>query len=408
MDSHHAPTPSAAPRRSLPAARGAAGLPPSRPWIPVAIGVAVVSLLGLGGLMVVRADGKTNKVALTDAAKPVTVIEAKGTTYRAVRTYVGRLEPWVAASVGPQLVSAYVDTVLVRPGAEVKKGDVLATLDCRNASATSQAVAMQARALEARQKAVASESARIRDLLDGGFVSPNEAEQKAAQSASAQAQLLATQAKLLGTSLEVSDCVLRAPFAGEIATRSVDPGAFVRPGISIVSVVDRTTVRVTADAPEIDFGVVAPGAKVTVHVLSTNEDIGAVIARRAPVADPSTRTVHFELDVADPTRRIPVGTTGEIHIEVGAESPATAIPLAAAIVRGPSASVFVVEGETAHARVVPLQGERAGTLYLEPRLAPGSRVVTEGRALLNDGDRVAATLAGDPPAPATSVLGGRR
>ena len=30
--------------------------------------------------------------------------------------------------------------------------------------------------------------------------------------------------------LEVNDCVLRAPFDGEIAARSVDPGAFVRPG----------------------------------------------------------------------------------------------------------------------------------------------------------------------------------
>jgi len=37
----------------------------------------------------------------------------------------------------------------------------------------------------------------------------------------------------------VSDCVLRAPFDGEIATRLVDPGAFVRPGTSIVSVIDR-------------------------------------------------------------------------------------------------------------------------------------------------------------------------
>jgi membrane fusion protein (multidrug efflux system) len=380
-------------------------LPPARPWIPIGIGIAALALLALGALMVFRAESKNNKIALTDEPRPVTVIEARGTTYRASRTYVGTLEPWVAASVGPQLVSAYVDTVLVRPGAVVKRGDVIATLDCKTASATSQAVAMQARSLETRQKAVANESARVQGLLDGGFVSPNEAEQKEAQSASEQAQLLATQAKLLGTSLEVGDCILRAPFSGEVGTRTADPGAFVRPGVSIVSIVDRSTIRVTADAPEVDFGVITPGTKVTVHVIATGVDLVATIARRAPAADPTTRTVHFELDVPDPEKTIPVGTTAEIRIEVGTPAPATMIPLSAAAVRGSKVSVFVIEGDIAHLRVVGLKGELAGKLYLDPQLPPGARVVTEGRALLNEGDRVAATLETSAPIPSATTSG---
>ena len=192
----------------------------------------------------------------------------------------------------------------------------------------------------------------------------------------------------------MGDCILRAPFAGETGTRTADPGAFVRPGVSIVSIVDRSTIRVTADAPEVDFGVITPGTKVTVHVIPTGRDLVATIARRAPSADATTRTVHFELDVPDPEKTIPVGTTAEIRIEVGTPAPATVIPLAAASVRGSKVSVFVIEGDTAHLRVVALKGELSGKLYLDPQLAPGSRVVTEGRALLNEGDRVAATLTG--------------
>ena len=145
--------------------------------IPTLIGVVVLVLLAVGGLMVRRAESQTNKVALGADAKPVTFALAKSSPFRASRTYVGTLEPWLEAKIGPQLVSAYVDTVLVRPGAVVKKGDVLATLDCRNASATSQAVAMQARALETSQQALSHEATRVQGLLDGGFVSPNEAEQ---------------------------------------------------------------------------------------------------------------------------------------------------------------------------------------------------------------------------------------
>jgi membrane fusion protein (multidrug efflux system) len=372
------------------------GAPPARRWIPLSIGAGVLFVLAIGSFMVFHAESKTNKTALSEEPKAVTVIEPKRAMYRASRTYVGTIEPWVQALVGPQLVSAYVDTVLVRPGAIVKKGDVLATLDCRNASATSQAVAMQARALETRQKAVASEASRIAGLLDGGFVSPNEAEQKEAESASEQATLLAQQAKMLGTSIEVDDCVLRAPFSGEIATRGVDPGAFVRPGSAIVSLVDRATLRVTADAPEVDFDVVSPGTKVVIHVIATGKDMEAAVSRRAPAADAATRTVHFELDVPDPTKSIPVGTTGEIRVEVGEPSMALVVPLSAAVVRGARASVFVVDGHVARARVVPVKGEIAGALFLEPVLPEHARIVTDGRSLLGDGDEVRATLDDGP------------
>lgn len=381
--------------------------------LPFAIAGGVAILLVLGIALLWHAEAGVNKVALSSAPKPVTVIPALDTTFRASRTYVGTLEPWVRAAIGPQLVSAYVDTVLVRPGAVAKKGDVLATLDCRNASATSQAVAMQARALDARQKAVADEASRVQGLLEGGFVSPNEAEQKAAQSASEQAQLLATRAKLLGSTLEVNDCILRAPFDGEIATRAIDPGAFAKPGAAIVSLVDRSIVRVSGDAPEIDFDVVATGTEVKIHVLSTGQDVVGKVSRRAPAADDSTRTVHFEIDVPNPDLAIPVGTTGELRIDVGDPRPAVEVPLLAAAVRESKATVFVVENGIARTRVVPMLGERSGQIYLDPALKPGTLVVTEGRALLNDGDKVSAeqekacqpeAVPAPAPAPAGSAM----
>jgi len=363
-----------------------------RGTVPLVISVGVVVVLVLGGLMIWRASARTNKVALVSSAKPVTVIAAKSASFRPSRTYIGTLEPWVQASVGPQFVSAYVDTVLVRPGASVRRGEVLATLDCRNANATQQAIASQARAIDATQRAIAHEAARTEGLLDGGFVSPNEAEQKTAESASGLAQLEATKAKLASSALEVSDCILRAPFDGEISRRSIDPGAFVRPGTAIVNIVDRTTVRMTADVPELDFDVVGPGTKVVLHMFATNRDIAATIARRAPAADPSTRTVHFEIDILDPKREIPVGTTGEVRIHVGDPEPATQIPLSTAMIRGDQATVYLVEGDVAHSKVFSIKGEVGGQLFVNPTLHGGSLVVSEGRALLNHGDRVAAKV----------------
>ncbi|HEY3664402.1 MAG TPA: biotin/lipoyl-binding protein, partial [Polyangiaceae bacterium] len=108
--------------------------------VPVVIGVSALLIIAAGATMVVHAEAKANDVALDQSAKPVSVIAAEPATFRSSRSYVGTIEPWVEAKIGPQMISAYVDTVLVRPGAVVKKGDVIATLDCRNANASSQAV----------------------------------------------------------------------------------------------------------------------------------------------------------------------------------------------------------------------------------------------------------------------------
>jgi membrane fusion protein (multidrug efflux system) len=357
--------------------------------IPAAIALGTSLVVLSGGFLLWHAESKVNKIALSGSPKPVTLITAHAATFRPRRSYVGTLQPWVTADVGPQLISAYVDTVLVRPGAHVRRGEILATLDCRNASASSQSVAMQARALDARQQALAHESARTQGMLSGGFVSPNEAERIAAQTVSEQANLESTRAKLVSSTLEVNDCILRAPFDGEVAARFCDPGTFVRPGTALITLIDRRIVRMTADAPESDYDVVAEGTPVKIHAFSTHKDFLGKVTRRTPAADAGTRTIHFEIDLADPSREVPVGTTGEVFFEVGAEKPATALPLHAAAVRGSKALVYVVAQHIATSLTLDVVGEAGGTLYVDSKLADGAQVVSEGRELLETGDTVA-------------------
>lgn len=372
----------------------------------VAGGTALVALLVI--LLSIRAAHRVNHVPLSTSPRPVTVVPARAAQYRMTRRYVGAVEPWVEAAVGPQYVSAYVQTVTVRPGAAVRRGDVLATLDCSNPSAATRAVEMKARAIDAQMKAASDEAQRVSSMLDGGFVALNEAELKEAASTAAQAELMETRANLLKASLDVRDCVLRSPFDGEIGTRSFDPGAFVHPGASIVSVVDRSIVRVTVDAPEKDFDSLAPSTVVDIEVLATGARLSAPISRRAPRADPRTRTIHFEVDVPDPDRRYPVATTAIVHVAVGQPIAATEIPLYVATQEESKAKLFVVADGLAHARTVSVLGESGGSLFVDPAALPaGSMVVSEGRALLGDGDEVRAVTESPVDAgPAPPARGG--
>ncbi len=356
--------------------------------VPIIIGAIAGAVLLAGAFMVIRAESQVNRVALESQVKNVTVITAKTGQYRPMRKYVGTIEPWVQAKLGPQFISAYVDTVLVRPGDVVTRGQVVATLDCRHASASNRAVSLQARALQTQQKALAHEASRIAELQQGGFASPNEIEQKEAESSAKQADLESTQANLQRATLEVSDCILRAPFSGEIASRSTDPGAFVHPGDPVATIVDRDTVRVTVEVPEIDFDYVGPGTPVRIHALANDRDLTGTIARRSPAADASTRTVHFEIDLPDPKRLLPVGTTADLTIDAGEPTPATLVPLVAAAVRGSQATLFTVNAGVAHKLHFQVKGEQGETLYLDNALPAGAEIVTEGRALLQDGDPV--------------------
>src|SRR5690349_12818826 len=95
-------------------------------WPTMILLGAVGGLLGVGGMLYTRNTSSTNKIALAQSAKRVTAVAAVTEPYQPTRRYVGTIEPWVQAKVGPQLVSAYVSTVLVRPGASVKRGEVIA------------------------------------------------------------------------------------------------------------------------------------------------------------------------------------------------------------------------------------------------------------------------------------------
>ena len=242
------------------------------------------------------------------------------------------------------------------------------------------------------QQALAHEAARVQDCSTAVSCRRTRPSRRTRRARASRPQLLATQAKMLGTSLEVNDCVLRAP----VRRRDRDAGDRSRarscgPGTSIVD--HRRPQRPcasSADVPEVDFDVVAPGTQV--HDPRPRDEpriSSATIARRAPAADPSTRTVHFEIDVPDPTARIPVGTTGRDRASTSASrrrrprsrSPR---PRCAARRRACSWSRATSRASAACRRL----GESGGSLFLDPTLAAGQRTSSrEGRALLKDGDR---------------------
>jgi RND family efflux transporter MFP subunit len=367
--------------------------PPTQPTkrkgsIPLVITLVTASIILIGVALATRASQRQNHTTLAQTPKFVGTTEARTTLYQAEHRYVGSVLAWNEAKLGPQFLSGYVTEVRVRAGDRVHRGQPLAIIEPELAKDRNLASRKQAEAINARLGFLARESERIQGLEKKGIVSENESENKLAEVQSEKAKLEAAQAQMASSDVEYQDTIQRAPFDGEIGERFLDPGAFVRPGNYIVSVVDRTRVICATDAPEQDHPFLQVGRAVHLRLLATGTELDGKIARVSPSADPSTRTLHFEVDLDNKDLAIPVGTSVEMMIKESAGQNVIHLPSAAAKVEGTRATLFVLEGDRARKKVLKFLGEREGELYLSPDLPPGAQVVVDGREQLEDGDQV--------------------
>jgi hypothetical protein len=80
------------------------------------------------------------------------------------------------------------------------------------------------------------------------------------------------------------------------------------------------------------------------------------------------------------------------------------VPISAASINDVKATLFTVEAGRAQSVTYPELGEQGAYVYFDPKLLkPDVPVVLEGRALLKDGDRVAAKPAPNEMSDAASV-----
>jgi hypothetical protein len=68
--------------------------------------------------------------------------------------------------------------------------------------------------------------------------------------------------------------------------------------------------------------------------------------------------------------------------------PAIEIPLAAAAVKGSKATLFLADNGQSRKVVVDVLGEMAGRLFVDKSLPAKALVITEGRTLLKEGERI--------------------
>ncbi|WP_213981511.1 efflux RND transporter periplasmic adaptor subunit [Sphingomonas sp. dw_22] len=264
----------------------------SRRWIWIAL--AVVIVVGVAAFFLMgKSDGAKTAAAQGQSQTqiPTVTISVPGRqTVQTVVTGTGSLAARREMPVGVAGEGGVVTRVLVDAGSWAEKGQVLATVDRSVQVQTAESLAAQIRVAEADAKLAQANLDRAQGLVAGGFVSRADIDQKTATRDQALARVRVAKATLAETQARNHRLDIRAPEAGLVLSRQVEPGQIVSSGSGVLfrmAMNGQMELRTQLAEGDIQKLHVGDGAEVT--PVGTSQVFRGQIWQVSPVIDPNTR-----------------------------------------------------------------------------------------------------------------------
>jgi len=309
--------------------------------------------------------------------------------------FSGRVEAVESVDLRPR-VSGYIDKVNYREGQEVKKGDVLFTIDARSYRA--EMARAQAELARARTQAELgrSESERARKLSDLQAISTEEYEQRRAGAAQAQANVAAAQAAVDAARLNLEFTQVRAPIDGRAGRALVTAGNLVSAGDAasvLTTLVSLDKVHVHFDADErafLRYGHMARDGqrpserdgKVPVQVALTDESgfpHEGVVDFLDNQVDRGTGTIRARALLDNADRAFTPGLYARVRVLGSGQFQAALIDDRAVLTDQDRKYVYIIDDKgLAQRRDVVLGRSAEGLRIVEQGLKAGDKVIVDG------------------------------
>ncbi|ABP60568.1 efflux RND transporter periplasmic adaptor subunit [Enterobacter sp. 638] len=355
-------------------------------------------LNALGAILLsVLLVGCDNSVA-QNAAPPAPAVSAADVVVKSISqwdSFNGRIEAVESVQLRPR-VSGYIDKVNYTDGQEVKKGEVLFTIDDR----TYRAALEQAQASLARAKTQASlaqsEANRTDKLINTHLVSREEWEQRRSAATQAQADIRAAQAAVDAAQLNLDFTKVIAPIDGRASRALITSGNLVTTGDSasvLTTLVSQKTVYVYFDVDESTYlhyqnlarsgqGASSNHMALPVEIGLTGED-GYPHQGKVDFLDnqltPSTGTIRMRALLDNAQRQFTPGLFARVRLPGSAEFNATLIDDKAVLTDQDRKYVYIVDKEGKAQRRDITPGRLAAGLRIVQRgLNPGDKVIVDG------------------------------
>lgn len=292
-----------------------------------------------------------------------------------------RLQVDIRPAIGGELVGLPFDV-----GDRVVAGQVIARIDDAPETA---AIAEAEASVEAQQAVVAQarrDLARFEAL--GQFATKREVEQRRLSVEEGERELSRRRASVVRTRELRDRRVLRAPFAGVILDRPVDPGQTVGLEIIIYRLADLSSPEVTVEVDEIYAAEIRPGMEALVSLPGQDRQLRAVVAHIEPRVDPATGARDVRLSLSDAAIDAPSGLTVTVNLVIEQRDRAISVPRGAIIGAGSDARVRAVSSDgIVSDRRIDFIDWPAESVIVTSGLKSGDRVLVEPDAA-QPGDEV--------------------
>lgn len=221
----------------------------------------------------------------------------------------------------------------------------------------------------------------------------------------AESEVKVAQADLEKTQVLLDYAVIKAPFDGEICHRYFFPGDFIRSageGVTqpLLTVQRTDKLRVIVQVPDSAVPYLHNGDPAVVRIDSLpGKKFLAHVSRKTGEEDSSTRLMHVEVDLDNPTGEIGTGMYGQVRIRVDRFPNLLSIPTSS-VIHGQDgrATVYVVANGRLALRDVRLGTDIGQRIAVLSGLQPNDQVVRQASAGLSAGLEVHPRLIDNAPA----------
>lgn len=310
-------------------------------------------------------------------------------------------------------VDGYISKIHVDKGDFVKASQLLIEIDhtdYRHAVNQARANLAAARAKVTQQEASVRNAKltldRMRALIKDQFVSQQDLDNAevnfdaaVAVQESLRAQVKQMEVALAQAETNLAYSYIRAPFAGYVAERNLDAGAYVSGATASTSTISRgilslhdiDTVRILIEVVEKDVPLVKIGQKAEVRAEAyPDRTFDGTVSRIVQALNRATRTMTVEIDLSNATHLLKGGMFARVEVLVGNRPNAIQIPIDAVSRLEDLQYVYVVRDGKAHRVDVELGVRDENRVEITSGLAGDEAVIISGKDLVSDGTIVQA------------------
>ncbi len=308
---------------------------------------------------------------------------------------IGAVEAYSTVSVKTQ-ITGQLTGVHFKEGQEVRKGDLLFTLDKRPFEAD---VKRQEANLErdtAQAKLAKLDAERYEGLYKGGVVSKQQYDQAQANAAALDAAVQADKAAVDNARVQLIYCSIYSPINGRTGNLMIHQGNMIKANDTpfLVNINQIEPIYTTFSVPEQYLGEIkkfARAGKLPVEA-TIQGDTRPVIGKLSFIdnnVDQTTGTIKLKGEFPNTDRRLWPGQFVDVMLVLHTQPNAVVVPTQAVQTGQQGQFVFVIKPDmTVEARTVKVNRNSSGQSVIDTGLKPGERVVTDGQMRLVPGSRV--------------------